>query len=207
MRLGRLVLSTLIALPLLAAGGADSAELNAPSRLVPGGIGTRPDMTGTGFGETRIPLTSTGNFSLGAVSDNTRANALPFATPRGALAVGGYVAYGIGAARLSSSLKSDGANRSADLSATYGGALLGTDSVAAFSLGVRRADNTSFSPNAQQLGASFTDPYHPASDINMSLSLIHQVSPAFSVGGVAAASRPSASESGLMLGAGLGYRF
>ena len=212
MRLVRTLCSLLIALPVLAAGGAGAAELTSGSRLVPGGGASASDGAGlglgaSGLGDYRVPLLSMGGLSLGAISNQAKVGSLPFTGSRSPLAVGGYVAYGSGSTRLASSLKSDGVSSIADISAS---SRMGTDSIAALSLGVSRTNAAQFSPNAQQLGASFTDPYRPAGDINLSLSLIRQVTPAFSVGGGVGASRPSGQDSntpGLTLGAGLGYRF
>lgn len=205
----RLILSALLALPLWAAGTADSAELAPAARLVPGGGATRTDSTAFSPGETRLPLVSAGRLSAGAVSAPSAgpaASPLPFGQPGSPLAVGGYVAYGNGSAQLSSSLRSDGVTSGASLSASWG-----NDSRAAVSLGVNRTDWSRISPNSQHPSLTLADPYRGiGNDLNMSLSLTHQVSPSFSVGGMAGANRANGTEApgtGLMVGAGLGYRF
>jgi hypothetical protein len=206
----RLLLSAVLALPLWVVGNADSAELTPGTRLVPGGVAARIEAPALGLGESRVPLASTGKLSAGALSGPSAGLALPFGLPGSSLAVGGYVAYGNGNTQLSSSLRSDGISRGANVSASWGGDILGVDSKASLSLGMNRSDLGRISPNSQHPSLTLADPYSDGSDINMSLSLIHQVSPSFSVGGMAGANRSSGSESsgsGLMLGAGLGYRF
>lgn len=213
MTCARFFLSAILALPLWAAGAADSAEVSPTSRLVPGGGAARLDSPAFGPGEIRMPLLSAGRLSAGAMSvpSNTPGGSpLPFGRPGSPLAVGGYVAYGNGSAQLSSSLRSDGITSGADLSASWG-----NDSRAALSLGVSRTDWNRISPNSQHPTLSLADPYRGTpdgggSDLDMSFSLTHQVSPSFSVGGVAGANRASGAASpgtGLRVGAGLGYRF
>ncbi|CUW37306.1 conserved exported protein of unknown function [Magnetospirillum sp. XM-1] len=209
MTCARLVLSAVLALPLWAAGVADSAELSPTARLVPGGGAVPSDAPAVSLGETRLPLVSAGKLSAGAVSAPSR-SPLPFGQPGSPLAVGGYVAYGNGPAQLSSSLRSDGTTSGANVSASWG-----NDSRAALSLGVNRTDWSRISPNSQHPALTLADPYRSipnggGSEVNMSLSLTHQVSPSFSVGGMAGANRTGGSESpgtGLSVGAGLGYRF
>ena len=218
MTLARSVLFAILALPLWAASAADSAELSPAARLVPGGSAIRSEAPAFGLGETRLPLASSGKLSAGALSGPSTSLAgstLAFGIPGSPLAVGGYVAYGSSAAQLSSSLRSNGASSGANLSASWSGGVLGADSKASVSLGVNRTDWSRISPNSQHPAMTLADPYRGSpngggSDINMSLSLIHQVSPSFSVGGMAGANRASGSEqpgTGLTLGAGLGYRF
>jgi hypothetical protein len=133
---------------------------------------------------------------------------LPYASGRGALAVGGYVAYGMGDARLSSSLRTDGALARADVSAATA---LGTGNMASLRLGASLARSSEFSLNPQQPGLAYADPYRGSGDFNLSLSLMRQVTPAFAFGGTAEAFRPYGGDSsaapGFMLGAGMGYRF
>lgn len=209
----RLLLSAVLALPLWAAGAADSAELSTTPRLVPGGGTVRADAPAFTPGETRLPLVSSGKLSAGAVSapsTGMNGSPLPFGLPGAPLAVGGYVAYGNGSAQLSSSLRSDGITSGAHVSASWG-----NDSKAAVSLGVNRSEWSRISPNSQHPTLSLADPYRGGangggSDVNMSLSLTHQVSPSFSVGGVAGANRASGTDNpgtDLSVGAGLGYRF
>lgn len=213
----RSTLFAVLALPLWAAGAADSAELSPAARLVPGGGAARAEAPAFGLGETRLPLASSGKLSVGTVSGPSAGlsgHPLAFGLPGSPLAVGGYIAYGGANAQLSSSLRSDGASRGANLSASWGGGVLGADSRASLSLGINRTEWGSISPNSQHPALTLADPYrggpNGGNEINMSLSLIHQVSPSFSVGGMAGANRTSGAEqpgTGLTLGAGLGYRF
>lgn len=218
MTCARLLLSAVLALPLWAAGAADSAELSTTPRLVPGGGAVRAEAPAFSLGETRLPLVSSGKLSAGAVSapsTGMTGSPLPFGIPGSPLAVGGYVAYGTGSAQLSSSLRSDGVTSGANVSASWG-----NESKAALSLGVNRSEWSRISPNSQHPTLSLADPYRGGpngggpngggSDVNMSLSLTHQVSPSFSVGGVAGANRASGTDNpgtDLSVGAGLGYRF
>lgn len=209
MKPARLALFAVLALPLWAAGPADSAELSPAARLVPGGA-MSGDAPLAVPGETRQPLASSGRFSVGALSAPapTRAGSpMPPGLAGTSLAVGGYVAYGGANAQLSSSLRSSGPASAADIAASWRGGLLGADSLASLSLGVSRTDWSMVSPNSQYPGFVQADPFRAANDYNMSFSLTHQVSPSFSVGGVAAANRGGESGGGLSLGAGLGYRF
>jgi hypothetical protein len=212
MTFGRSALFAILTLPLWAAGVADSAELSPAARLVPGGGAVRTEAPAFGLGETRLPLASSGKLSAGALSGPSTSlsgSTLAFGVPGSPLAVGGYVAYGSNTTQLSSSLRSSGASSSADISASWSGGVLGSDSKASLSLGVNRTDWSRISPNSQHPAMTLADPYR-GDDINMSLSLTHQVSPSFSVGGMAGANRASGSEqpgTGLTLGAGLGYRF
>jgi hypothetical protein len=189
------------------------------NRLVPGGAPAvrSPDPFRSTLAETRLPLHSSGGYSVGLVAEPPRpAGALPFSGGRGSLAVGGYVAYSLGSeTSLSSSLRSDGALAAADISAAYSGGMIGSDATAAVSLGARWRNQLSggFSPNpAQSLGlATMTPPASRTSDLNLSISLRHQVTPTLSLGGVAEAFSPTGSETGaypgVMFGAGMGYRF
>ncbi|RAU20166.1 hypothetical protein CU669_19725 [Paramagnetospirillum kuznetsovii] len=205
----------MVVLPLMGAVSAQAADMG--SRLVVGGasIGTANDpLRSSSFGETRLPLISGGGFSLGAVTEPSAATSvltLPFASGRGNLAVGGYMAYGLNETRLSSSLRSDGTATRANISAAYAGGLLGAGGTAALSLDSVWTKPQSFSLNRLQPSSALSDPYDAGSDLNLSLSLMRQMTPSFSVGGVAQANRLSGSDqpttSGFMLGAGLGYRF
>jgi len=175
------------------------------------------DPVRSNLAETRLPLLSSGGYSLGVVSEPSRSTgALPFSGARGSLAVGGYVAYSLSTeTSLSSSLRSDGALSSADISAAYSGGLIGAAATAAISLGARWGNRLSgFSLNpAQSLGlTSLVPPGSRTSDINLSLSLRHQITPTLSLGGVAEAFNPTGSSDagsypGVMFGAGMGYRF
>jgi len=206
----RPTLFAILALPLWAVGTADSAELSPAARLVPGGGAARIESPAFGLGETRIPLASSGKVSAGALSGSSSGlsgSPLALGLPGSPLAVGGYVAYGSANAQLSSSLRSDGISSGANVAASWAGGALGADSRASLSLGINHTDWGRFSPNSQYQAMS-GGPY--GNDINMSLSLTHQVSPSFSVGGMAGANRASGAEppgTGLSVGAGLGYRF
>jgi hypothetical protein len=205
----RFALFAVLALPLWAAGPADSAELSPGARLVPGGA-TWAEAPLAAPAETRLPLISSGKLSAGALSAPAAGlpgSPMPPGLAGPSLAVGGYVAYGGANAQLSSSLRSSGPASSADIAASWRSGLLGADSLASLSLGVSRTDWSRVSPNSQYPAFIQADPFRAASDYNMSFSLTHQVSPSFSIGGVAAATRNGESGGGLTLGAGLGYRF
>ncbi len=200
-------------LPLMVAVPAVAADMGG--RLVAGGA------AGAGFnppvampGESRHQLLTGGGFSAGTVTSPMAppaALALPFSSEHGNLAVGGYVAYGLAETSLSSSLRRSGSTTKADISAAFAGNLLGMDGIAALKLGAAWAGAQGFSPNPLQPGSILADPNRGNGELNLSLSLMRQVTPAFSFGGVAEASRPSWLEpgtpSGYMLGAGMGYRF
>jgi len=218
MSLCRTLSLCLIALPLLAAGSGMAADMSG--RLVAGGAsGVKADVPQgdslhLGGLESRAPLLSLGGFTLGAAAEPGRgvdSLALPYASGRGNLAVGGYVSYGLNEARVSSSLRAGSSALYADVSAAYGGSLLGSDNTAAFSLGAAVGRSQAFSPNPLQLGLTLPDTQRAVSDFNMSFRLSHQVTPSFSFGGVAQANRPAGVDStvapGFMLGAGMGYRF
>ena len=206
-------LTSLLLLPLLA---APAMAVDLGNRLVAGGASSSSggDISPAGMGETRIPVLTRGGFSLGAVTDSPPPIAslgLPFAAGRGSLAMGGYVAYGMGDMRLSSSLRSDGLATRADLSAAYAGSFLGAGNIASLHLGAAWAKPQEFSLNSAQPGMAYANPYETSSDLNLSLSLMHQVTPALSIGGTAGANRSNGAEggtpAGFMLGAGMGYRF
>jgi len=196
-----------------------ATALENGNRLVPGGAPAvrAPDPFRANLAETRLPLHSSGGYSVGLVTEPSRpAGALPFSGGRGSLAVGGYVAYSLGnETSLSSSLRSDGALSSADISAAYSGGLIGPDATASVSLGARWRNQLSggFSPNpAQSLGlTTLTPPGSRGSDLNLSVSLRHQLTSTLSLGGVAEAFSPTGGETGaypgVMFGAGMGYRF
>lgn len=208
----RRVFAIALMLPLL--GAVESRAADMSNRLVAGGasLGKADFAYSSTFGEARTPLLSGGGFSLGSVTTSPASFlSLPYASGRGGLAVGGYVAYGMSETRVSSSLRSDGSATRADISAAYVGGMLGAGSSAAISLGSVWSKPQGFSPNMLQPGSAYAAPYQAGSDISLSLSLMRQMTPAFSVGGVAQASRFGSTEtessSGFMLGAGLGYRF
>ncbi|MGE5477495.1 MAG: hypothetical protein ACM3Q1_12620 [Bacteroidales bacterium] len=145
-------------------------------------------------------------FSAGAASDQASAE-------RGRMALGGYAAYAFQDLKLSSSFKGGSDLSVADFSAAYTG--FGADSIAAFRLGYEWGTTQAFSVNPAQAGLSaFSGAYDPnrsVGDLSMTLSFTHDVTPSFSLGGFAAASRKdderSAPENSLRVGAGLGYRF
>ncbi|MBI2240605.1 MAG: hypothetical protein HYU59_07355 [Magnetospirillum gryphiswaldense] len=192
---------TLIALSLSAAMPVWAGEAVRP-RLVPGGGGVALPVFS---GENKSEVYSTGGFSLGAVS-------APMGGVSGnangdGLAVGGYAAYGMDWMNLSSSVKSGGGVGTADLTASRSVSPLGLDGVAALSLGYQWTQVGGFSLNPAQMGVSPGD----ANDLSLSLSFTHDVTPSFSMGGFAAASRgedaASQPNSGLHFGAGLELKF
>jgi hypothetical protein len=217
MLVARIILGLSVVLPLVAAAPAMAVDVGG--RLVAGGAsGLRIETPTPIVTETRNPLLTSGGFSLGTVATPTASSAtlaLPFSSDHGNLAVGGYVAYGLNDTTLSSSLSRAGSATRADIAAAYAGSLLGVDGVAALKLGAAWAHPQGFSPNPMQPASAFADPYRASADVNLSLSLTHQVTPSLSLGGVAEASRPNWLESsggagttpGFMLGAGMGYRF
>ncbi|OAN50123.1 hypothetical protein A6A04_01565 [Paramagnetospirillum marisnigri] len=212
----RLLLALTLALPLMAAGQALAAE--AGNRLVAGGasgLSGGSALRAQSIGETRLPLLTSGAFSVGGIAEPSRsasALSLPW-SGQGNLAVGGYIAYGMGDGRLTSSLTSDGGAMRANISAAYAGGLLGNASTAALSLGSVWAKPQGFSPNPLQAGPGLTDPAASQSgtDLNLSLSLTHQMTPSFSFGGIAQANKLGGEDkttgSGFMLGAGMGLKF
>ncbi len=211
MAFARPILIASLLIPLLA---VPAMAVDMGNRLVAGGASGGGDSQHVGMGEAHSPILTHGGFSLGAVADTApsiSALGLPFVSGRGTLAVGGYVAYGMGDMRLSSSLRSDGAATRADISAAYAGALVGAGNIASLRLGTGWAKPQEFSLNPLQPGMAYANPYGNSGDLNLSLSLMRQVTPSLSVGGTAEASRPSGadggSSAGFMLGAGMGYRF
>jgi hypothetical protein len=195
---------------LVVAAAADAAE-NGGSRLV---VGRAPGLTGTDLTpaqgvETRLPLASGGGISIGALSESSRAS-----TGGGGLAVGGYVAYGLGSgANVSTSLKADGDRMSADIGAGFNGTVLGHDTSADLRVGAHWGGNrlSSFSLNPMLPGQ--IAPLRQADDggFAVSLSLRHALTPSLSLGGMAEASQPASGEpgpsSGFRLGAGVGLTF
>lgn len=186
----------LVAAPAL----AEDAGQTRP-RLVGGGIDLlKADFTrGAGLGESQAELFGKGGFSAGAVSGPER------------MSLGGYTSYMFNDLRLSSSLRNESMGQSADLSAAFAGAFMGLDGTAALRLGYEWGGGGSFSPNPAQMGVNAFDGYRPGSDLSLSLSLTHDVTPGFSFGGFAAANRgdqeTERAQSGFSLGAGLGLKF
>jgi hypothetical protein len=170
-------------------------------RLVGGGIDLlQADFTrGAGQGERQSELYGKGPFSAGAVSGPER------------MSLGGYTSYMFNDVRLSSSVKGDAFGQAADFSAAYSGAFMGVDGTAAVRLGYEWGSAGSFSPNPAQMGVNAFDGYRPGSDLSLSLSLTHDITPAFSFGGFAAASHgdhdEAKAQSGFTLGAGVGVKF
>lgn len=205
----RPILVSLLLVPLLA---APALATDMGNRLVAGGASKGASETSRiNFGDVRNPILTHGGFSLGAVADappSLSILGLPFGAGRGSLAVGGYVAYGLGDLRLSSSLRSDGIASKADISAAT---LVGAGNIASVRLGATVVKPQEFSLNPLQPGLAYSDPYQNSRDLNLSFSLMHQITPGLSVGGTAEASRPNWAESGstpgFTVGAGMGYRF
>ncbi|OAN59540.1 hypothetical protein [Magnetospirillum moscoviense] len=191
-----LCVCALAAAPAFAEDGASSRP-----RLVGGGIDLlKADFArGAGMGESQAEIFGKGAFSAGAVSGPER------------MAIGGYTSYMFNDIRLSSSLKSDPVGHSADLSAAYSGAFMGIDGTALVRMGYEWGSAGSFSPNPAQMGVTAFDGYRPGSDLSLSLSLTHDITPGFSFGGFAAANRGEVeaerAQSGFSLGAGLGLKF
>lgn len=196
--MGFMVTRLLFATVCLFAASSAWAEEARP-RLVAGGM----SLSGS---ELRTELYGHKGFSAGAVSDGAGAE-------RGRMALGGYAAYAFSDVRLSSSLMGDRDTTIADFSAAYAG--FGPDSVAAFRLGYELGRSQAFSVNPAQAGLSaFSggyDPSRPVGDLSLTLSFTHDVTPALSLGGFAAAGRTeeehSAPENSLRFGAGVGYKF
>lgn len=191
-----LCVCTLVAAPAFA---EDAGQ--ARPRLVGGGIDLmKADFTrGAGTAEGQSEFFGKGAFSAGAVSGPER------------MALGGYTSYMFNDVRLSSTVKGDSWGQSADLSAAYSGAFMGIDGTAMLRMGYEWGSAGSFSPNPAQMGVTAFDGYRPGSDLSLSLSLTHDVTPGFSFGGFAAANRGETeterAQAGFSLGAGLGLKF
>ncbi|CAA7627460.1 conserved exported hypothetical protein [Candidatus Terasakiella magnetica] len=214
MNRARYILLSMALVPLLTAAPGLAVEQSV--RLVPGGAApsARVETLRTSLGEVRTPVLSVGPFSLGALSETAPSPSLhapSFSSAGGALAVGGYVAFGLSETRISTAFRGSPSRLAADVSAAYAGSLLGSDSIAALRLGAGWAKPSGFSPNAVQMGPSLADPFQSGGDVNLSLSLIRDVTPSVSFSGLAEAVRGTGGEthtsSGFMLGAGMGYRF
>jgi len=190
--------------------------LESGGRLVPGGAPATQGATEpfeAGLGRTFLPAQTIGGYAVGVVAEPWHGvTALPFSHGHGPLAVGGYVSYGLNTETLlSSSLRSDGSRTSADLTAAYH---WGADSTAAVSLGARwDRPPTGFSLNPaqpQSLTLAPSDAFGSRhSDVNVGVSLTHQMTPSLSFGGVAQASQATdgGDGPGVMFGAGMGLRF
>ncbi|MBR9971251.1 hypothetical protein [Magnetospirillum sulfuroxidans] len=175
-------------------------------RLVPGGgsIGL-PALAG----DNKVAVYSLGGFSLGSIAAPLATAADGVAAIDG-MAVGGYAAYSSDWGRVTSSLKSGNGNGVADLTASQHVSPLGLDGLAALSLGYQWTQAAGFSLNPAQMGVS-SGALGQASDLSLSLSFTHELTPSFSLGGFAAASRgedaASLPNSGLHFGAGLELKF
>lgn len=175
-------------------------------RLVPGGGGLGlPGLADEG----KTALLSAGGFSLGTLAVPT----LPVAAARSAidgLALGGYAAYSADWLRLSSSLTGGNGVGAADMTAAQAVAPWGFDGVAALSLGYQWTQANAFSLNPAQMGVSASN-LGQASDLSLSLSFTHDVTPSFALGGFAAASHGEEDgrepNNGIHFGAGLELKF
>lgn len=197
----------LLPLCLLAAAPACAGDAGRP-RLVPGS----GSLSLPSFGnDDRAEFLSSGGFSLGALSAPLGgAGAAGTGGGGDGLAVGGYATYGTDWLRLSSSLRGGQGTGAADLTASQQVAPWGVEGVAAINLGYQWTQVGSFSLNPAQLGVSSGN-LGQANDLSLSLSFTHDLTPAFSMGGFAAASRGEDSDSqnnaGLHFGAGLELKF
>lgn len=192
----------LLALCGLAAAPAFAGEAARP-RLVVGGMDlSQPEI--------RNEVFEAGAFSAGTVSGTTSERSGE------RMVMGGYTAYAFRDLQFSSSLKGNSAISAADFGASYDGGIMGVEGIAAFRLGYEwGAMPLAFSVNPAQnglsaFGASY-DPTRPASDLSLTFSFTHEVTPALSLGGFAAAGRQGEEgqppESSLRFGAGVGLKF
>lgn len=200
-------------------GVSPVAAMEGGSRLVPGGVPSTPGATERfepGLGRSFVPVQNFGGYAVGVVAEPWHGvSPLPSPAGRGPLAVGGYVAHGLGAdGLLSGALRSDGNRTSADLTASYHGGWFGSDSTAALSFGARwDRPLTGFSLNPAQPQALTLAPSDAfggrSSDVTIGLTLTRQMTPSLSFGGIAQASRATEGESGsgVLFGAGMGFRF
>jgi len=211
-----LFLNLLVALPAFAGENVDLRP-----RLVPGGVDIAQ-------GDKRVELLSTQGLSLGTLSPITPALS-GLAQPRAALvptaltssgtlfdklALGGYVAYSLDTYSLSSAVRSREGATTADLSASYVGALMGYSGTAALTVGYdwRRASSV-FSPNIQSSSLDALDAL--SSGVSVSLSWNHSITPSLYFGGFASAQHTSSQPDELIpqpsnafrLGAGVGLKF
>lgn len=175
-------------------------------RLVPGGGSLGLPALG---GDNKVEVYSLGGFSLGSVSAPVAPASAGSAVIDG-MAVGGYAAYSGDWGRLSSSLKTGGGTGSADFTASQQISPLGVNGLAALSLGYQWTQAGGFSLNPAQMGMS-SGALGQANDLSLSLSFTRDLTPSFSLGGFAAASRgedaASQPNTGLHFGAGLELKF
>ena len=194
-----------LCLCLLTAAPVRADEVVRP-RLVPGGGSIGLPALG---GENKVEVYSIGGFSLGSVSAPVPPPSVGSAVIDG-MAVGGYAAYSSDWGRLSSSLKSGGGTGIADFTASQQVSPLGMKGLAALSLGYQWTQAGGFSLNPAQMGVS-SGALGEANDLSLSLSFTHDLTPSFSLGGFAAASRGEDADSqpnaGLHFGAGLELKF
>jgi len=194
------------------AGEEDAAR----PRLVPGGVDIAQ-------GDRRIEALYIHGLSFGALSPVQSSQPsvptqlfLPSATGTlfDKLALGGYVAYSNSTYSFSSALRSKDGEASADLSASYGAAVLGYPGSTAITLGYDwRRPTSTFSPNTQTSGLDSFDPY--STGLSLSLSWNQSVTPGFYFGGYATAQRVTSQSYDFMmqpsntfrLGASVGLRF
>ena len=188
-----------LCLCLSTAAPAWAGEVARP-RLVPGGGVALP-----AFGaDSKSALLSAGSFSLGTVS-------APLGGGEGGSLVGGFAAADAGGGlHLSSSLQGGGGVGVADMTASKEVAPWGFAGVAALSLGYQWTQSGAFSLNPAQMSVAGTAA-EQGNDLSLSLSFTHDITPSFSLGGFAAASRGedavSQGNAGLHFGAGLGLKF
>jgi|GEM_PF-2862150 hypothetical protein len=198
-----LMRAVLLVLCGLASAPAFAGEAARP-RLVVGGM----DLS---HPEIRNEMFAAGDFSAGSVSGMS---VMP--DRNGGLIMGGYAAYAFHDLQFSSSLKGNSSVSAADFGASYDGGILGLEGIAAFRLGYEwGALPQAFSVNPAQAGLSdldgIYDPTRPVSDLSLTFSFTHDVTPALSLGGFAAAGRQGEDgqepESSLRFGAGVGVKF
>lgn len=175
----------------LSAAPVRAAEDDAARpRLVTGGMG-RAQQT---------ELASFGAASLGTLNDGWGA--------AGRMALGGYAAYAFQDGMVQSALQRGPQGGTAHMTASYMGQVLGIDGVASVRLGydwVQGNDPGGFSLNPAQTALSELG----GSDMSLTLSFTHDVSPLVSLGGYAATWRGDDGHdpSALRIGAGMGLKF
>ncbi len=190
--MARALIFPILCLALAVAGApARAGEAGAAPQLVVG----RADL---GMTDQQIPLYGSNSLSVGTLA--TRPG-------NDRLALGGYVDYAVTDFRLSSSWRNADTGMAANLAAIYSGPLVGQNDSAALKLGYDWGH--AFSPNANQPGITAVEPLQPS--LSLTLSWRHDVTPAVSLDGFAAASRSSTPEDlnqpDIHVGAGLGVKF
>ncbi len=201
-------LSALCAVLATPAWAGDGAEPRP--RLVTGGLNlSQPDHGLLPAANATLPLYSTGGFSVGTLAPSVTGEA------GDRMVLGGYAAYAFRDFQFSSSLSDTGRDgRSADFSAAYTGGVGGVDGIASVRLGYDWGRAQAFSLNPAQMGNTAFGGYgggrQSGGDLSLSFSFMHDVTPALSFGGFAAATKSDSDhekDSGVSFGAGLGYRF